>query len=117
MKTTDISFIVSLDARNYPEKITWTASDAENLPHETKSISLNVWDHRERNTLRIDLWTKDMRTDEMKKFVIDCLGGMAQSVLNSTGDSYMSSELNLLCDKLAEHVRKETSPDEGKRST
>ena len=57
--------------------------------------------------MRIDLWTKDMPVDEMKRFYVDCLGGMAQSVLNSTGDEFMASQMNDLCDKLVEHLKKE----------
>ena len=45
--------------------------------------------------------------DEMKHFYIDCLGGLAQSVLNATGDEYMNQEISALCDKLVEHVKKE----------
>lgn len=107
MRNTEINFKVELDNNNYPVKIIWQASDAKNLPNETKSISLNVWDHAERNTLRIDLWTKDMRMDDMKKFFLDCLGGMAQTILNATGDAYLSGEVNALCDKLAGHIASE----------
>jgi gliding motility-associated protein GldC len=109
MRNTDISFNVELDNNNFPVKIIWKASDAEHQPNETKSISLNVWDHQEQNTLRIDLWTKDMRIDDMKKFFLDCLGGLAQTILSSTGDSYLSGEVNALCDKLAKHIATENS--------
>ncbi len=113
MRSTDISFNIDLDNKNYPEKIIWKASDAKGIPNETRAISLNVWDHVQQNTLRIDLWTKDMRVDDMKKFFIDCLGGLAQTILNSTGDSYLSNEVNALCDKLAKHISSENqkSPD------
>ena len=52
--------------------------------------------------MRIDLWTNDMPVDEMKRFYIDCLGGMSQSVLNSTGDEFMAEEMNLLCEKISQ---------------
>jgi gliding motility-associated protein GldC len=107
MRKTDICFNIELDNNNYPEKITWKATDAEDLPGITKSISLNVWDHSQNNTLRIDLWTKEMRIDEMKKFFIDCLGGLGQTILNSTGDTYMSGEVNSLCEKLAKRLEGE----------
>ena len=48
-----------------------------------------------------------MPIDEMKRFYIDCLGGLAQSVLSSTGDEFMSQQMNDLCEKLVEHVKKE----------
>ncbi len=107
MRNTDISFKVELDNNNFPVKINWQASDAKNVPFDTQAISLNVWDPNEFNTLRIDLWTKDMRVNDMKKFFIDCLGGLAQTILNSTGDSFLSNEVNSLCEKLAKHINEE----------
>jgi gliding motility-associated protein GldC len=70
---------------------------------------LSLWDHSTKNTLRIDLWSKDMPVEDMKRFYIDCLGGLAQSVLNATGDEYMSSEMNALCDKFVTHLKNELS--------
>ena len=57
------------------------------------------------NTLKIDLWTKDMEINNMRRFYIDCIGGIGQSILNSTGDEYMSKEVNQLCDKLIEYLK------------
>jgi len=68
---------------------------------------VSLWDEKEKNTLRIDLWTKDMEVMDMKRFYIDCIGGMAQSVLNATGDEFMSQEMNALCDKLVAYLKKE----------
>jgi gliding motility-associated protein GldC len=108
MKNSEINFSIELDDENIPEKITWAATEKEGgQPDETKSISISLWDHQQQNTMRIDLWTKDMPVDEMKRFYIDCLGGLAQSVQSSTGDEFMSQQMNDLCEKLVEHVKKE----------
>ena len=106
MKKSEIKFIVTLDKENIPQKIEWNADDniSDGLL-ETKSISLSLWDEDKNNTLRIDLWTKKMKTIDMKKFYIDCLGGLSQSILNSTGDEFMSKETNKLCEKLIEHIK------------
>lgn len=108
MKKSEIKFIIELDKENIPEKIFWDADEKDNQGlSETKSISLSLWDHQNKNTMRIDLWSKDMPVDEMKRFYIDCLGGIAQSILNSTGDEFMNQEVNNLCDRLVEHVKNE----------
>lgn len=108
MKESEINLRIKLDDKNVPEKIYWNASDKEDQgEEETKSISLNIWDQLNSNTLRIDLWTKDMPVDEMKRFYVDCLGGLAQSVLNATGDEFMSKEMNGLCEKFVKHIEKE----------
>jgi len=108
MKKSKINFDIELDKENIPEKILWDATEKPvDGPEETSAITISLWDPSQRNTMRIDLWTKEMPVDEMKRFYIDCLGGMAQSILNSTGDEFMSSEMNNLCDKLVEHLKKE----------
>ena len=108
MRKSKILIEVELDDDNIPEKINWDADEkAEPGLSETKSISLSLWDHKLKNTLRIDLWSKDMPVEEMKRFYIDCIGGLSQSILNSTGDEYMSGELNAVCDKLVKHLEEE----------
>ncbi|MDL5049423.1 gliding motility protein GldC [Oscillatoria amoena NRMC-F 0135] len=110
MRKTTINFTIDLDSYNVPEKIEWNASDKpESVPTETKSISISLWDQSQKNTLRIDLWTKDMPIDEMKRFYIDCLGGLAQSILSSTNDEFMASETNALCDRLVKHLQQGNS--------
>jgi gliding motility-associated protein GldC len=107
MKQSTIRLEIDLDNNNVPEKIRWDATDKpEPGASETKSISLALWDHEQKNTLRIDLWAKDMPVDDMKRFYVDCIGGLSQSVLSATGDEYMSVEMRNLCDKLVAHLKK-----------
>jgi gliding motility-associated protein GldC len=106
MKQSNIQFTVELDANNIPDRILWDATDKpEEGLTETKAISLALWDHSQRNTLRIDLWAKDMPVEDMKRFYIDCIGGLSQSVLTATGDEHMATEMRALCDRLAKHVQ------------
>jgi len=106
MKKSTIQFTVHLDDHNTPERIEWDATDKpEPGLSETKSISIALWDHLQKNTMRIDLWSKDMPVDDMKRFYIDCIGGLSQSVLTATGDEKMASEMNSLCERLVQLVR------------
>jgi gliding motility-associated protein GldC len=107
MKNSEINFKIELDQNNVPVKILWDATDKPEAGFsESKSISLSLWDHEQKNTLRIDLWTKEMPVIEMKRFYIDCLGGLAQSVLTATGDEKMANEINSLCERLAVQASK-----------
>ena len=107
MKKTTIQFNIELDSNNVPEKIEWDATEKpESGLSETKAISINLWDHQQKNTMRIDLWAKDMPVEDMKRFYIDCVGGLSQSVLSSTGDEFIANEMNALCDRLAKHLQK-----------
>lgn len=106
MKKSTINFSVELDQNNIPDKILWEATDKPDPGlSETKAISVALWDHSQKNTLRIDLWTKEMPVDEMKRFYIDCIGGLAQSALTATGDEYMAQEINDLCERLVKHLK------------
>ena len=104
MKKSTISFEVNLDENNLAESIIWKASDNEDKEFNTKAFAISLWDPKKQNTLKIDLWTKEMRIDEMDKFLIDTLGGLSQTMLNATGDSYISKEINNLCNKLVKHI-------------
>lgn len=105
MKTSEINFKVELDNNNVPEKIWWDATEKPDPGlSETKAISISLWDQLQKNTMRIDLWSKDMPVDEMKRFYIDCLGGLAQSILTSTGDEQMCGEINALCERMAKQL-------------
>lgn len=100
-----IAFEIDLDQNNLPEKIIWKASDSDNKENITKAIAISLWDPDQNNTLKIDLWTKEMRIDEMDKFLVDTLGGLAQSMLTATGDSYISKSINDLCENLVNHMK------------
>ena len=108
MTKSEINFSIELDENNVPENINWKASDTGNNPQNTKAISLSLWDDSQFNTMRIDLWTKEMPVDDMKRFTIDCMGGLAQTIMNSTGDEFMASEINSLCDKLVDYLKKDS---------
>lgn len=106
MKKSTIQFSVELDSNNIPEKILWDATDKPEPGFtETKSVSISLWDQAQKNTLRIDLWSKDMPVDDMKKFYIDCMGGLGQSLLNATGDEHMANEIHTLCEKLVKYLK------------
>lgn len=108
MKKSEIKFTIELDEQNIPEKIFWEATDNPNgKMEETKAISISLWDNDQMNTMRIDLWSKDMRVDDMKMFFVETLAGLSETVRNSTGDEKMSSEMKDLVKKLIKLLEKE----------
>ncbi|WP_158826269.1 gliding motility protein GldC [Mucilaginibacter lacusdianchii] len=105
MKRAEIKIIVDLDDNNVPENITWESTDSktqEALP--VKSFMLALWDHNYKNTLRIDLWTKDMPVDEMKKFFFETLQTMGDSFLRATGETNIVEDLRDYCAHFAEKM-------------
>lgn len=85
MKKSEIKFTVQLDANNIPEAIEWDASDSGETKHQCKAMMLSMWDKNEDNTLRIDLWTKEMKVDEMKLFFHQTLVSMINTLEKATG--------------------------------
>lgn len=85
MKTTEITFKVTVDENNLPQKIQWDAPDSGEKS-ECKSVMIALWDAKENNTLRIDLWTKDMMVDEMKKFYHQNVVTLTDTYSRATGD-------------------------------
>lgn len=92
MKTSEINFTVTLDENNLPEKIDWKATDG-NEESSSKSVMISLWDAKENNTLRIDLWTKDMMVDEMKQFYHQSLLSMADTFERATGEAQIAKEM------------------------
>ena len=106
MKNSTIQFNITLDNNNVPEKIQWDANDKpDGGLTETKSISVSVWDHDQKNTLRIDLWTKDMPVDEMKIFYHQTLVSMADTFQRATGDEKMADTMRDFCEYFAEKLQ------------
>ena len=92
MKTSDINFKVTLDENHLPEKLNWSASDGGGAG-ECKSMMVALWDSKENNTLRIDLWTKDMSVDEMKKFYHQNIMTLTDTYLRATGDALVADKV------------------------
>lgn len=105
MKTAEIKLTITLDDNNVPENILWESTDSENkeaLP--VKSMMLALWDHQYKNTLRIDLWTKEMAVDEMKRFFYETLQTMGDSFLRATGETNIVEDLRDYCAHFAEKM-------------
>jgi len=104
MKKTQITFNVELDENKIPEKITWSASDGGVENKSSKAVFLSVWDHDPQETLKIDLWTKDMPIDQMNVFFHQSLVTMAQTFFRATQNEKMTATMNDFCEYFATHL-------------
>lgn len=102
--TSEIQFTVELDENRIPENIYWSAEDGGIKDESSKAIMLAVWDHKQKDTLRMDLWTKDMPVDEMKQFFHQTLTSMASTFERATNDEKMSATMRDFCDYFAEKL-------------
>ena len=102
--TSKIELNVELDENRVPEKIHWTAQDGGITNEEAKAMMLAVWDAKAQETLRIDLWTKDMPVDEMKVFFHQTLVAMSDTFNRATQDEKMTATMKDFCDYFAEKL-------------
>lgn len=99
-----IEIDVTLDENKIPEKLHWTAADGGVKNEETKALMLSVWDSKSKESLRIDLWTKDMPMDEMKLFFHQTLSAMADTFERATNDEKMSATMRDFTEYFAEKL-------------
>ncbi|OED39554.1 gliding motility protein GldC [Flavobacteriaceae bacterium (ex Bugula neritina AB1)] len=100
----EIKIEIELDENKVPEKLNWTAKDGGVENEETKAMLLSVWDYKNKESLRIDLWTKDMPVDEMKIFFHQTLVSMSDTFHRATQDEKMSETMKDFCDYFAEKL-------------
>ncbi|KGO88775.1 gliding motility protein GldC [Flavobacterium suncheonense] len=100
----EIKLTVELDENRVPEKLSWTAKDGGVNAEEAKAMLLSIWDSKAQETLRIDLWTKDMPVDEMKVFFHQTLVAMADTFHRATEDEKMTATMRDFCDYFAEKL-------------
>lgn len=99
-----VIFNIELDENKIPENITWTAKDGGIENEESKSILLAIWDSKAKESLRMDLWTKDMPVDEMKLFFHQNFVAMADIFQRATGDEKMSETMRDFASYFAEKM-------------
>ncbi len=102
--TSEIKFFVELDENKVPERLSWTAQDGGVQAEDAKAIMLSIWDSKAQESLRIDLWTKDMPVDEMKLFFHQTLVAMSDTFKRATDDEKMSDTMKDFCDYFAEKL-------------
>lgn len=104
MSTSKIELNIELDDNKVPENLSWTAADGGIQDEEAKAILLSVWDNKSKETLRIDLWTKDMPIDEMKQFFHQTLVAMSDTFYRATQDEKMTATMKDFCEYFAEKL-------------
>lgn len=109
VKTSKVSVEVGLNENNLPIKMRWTAPDGEVENSPAKAMLLSLWDPTQNNTMKIDLWTKDMSVEEMKQFFHQTLLTLSDTFERATGEHNICEDLRDYCLHFAEKM--EILPD------
>ncbi len=110
VKKSEIHFTVELDKDSVPEKIFWQATDNPNEGlSDTNAVAIGIWDNYHKGTLKLDLWTNNMDVYDMKRFCIEVISGVADTLQGATGDVRMADQIESLCKELSGQLKKEIS--------
>jgi len=104
VKKTQVKIDVGLDENNIPEEMQWTALDGGVLDMETKAMLLSFWDAEKQETLKMDLWVKDMPMDQMQLFFHQTLMSLSDTYYRATQDEKMTASMKDFCDFFAEKL-------------
>jgi|SRR5210317_748460 gliding motility-associated protein GldC len=104
VKKTQVKIDVGLDENNIPEEMQWTAPDGGVLDMETKAMLLSFWDAEKQETLKMDLWVKDMPMDQMQLFFHQTLMSLSDTYYRATQDEKMTASMKDFCDFFAEKL-------------
>lgn len=93
-KNSDITIKIGNDENNNPESIQWIASDSgvKEL-RESKAMFLSFWDVKENNSMRIDLWNKDLMVEEMYFFIYQNIISMSETMTKATNDQELAQDM------------------------
>ena len=100
----EINIKVGLDENKVPEELFWSADDGDIKDMEAKALLLSVWDSENKDTYKINLWTKEMPVNEMIQFYHQTLVAMADTFETATSDDKMSATMRDFCDYYAEKM-------------
>lgn len=105
VKTSEIAVKVGLNENNLPIAMKWSAQDGQVENAATRAMLLSLWDPESKNTMKIDLWTKDMSVEEMKQFFHQTLLTLADTFERATGEHNISEDLRDYCYHFAEKMK------------
>lgn len=109
-KKSDISIEVGLNSNNLPLQIDWSASDTGNQKQRAAAMFLGFWNPELKETMKVDLWVKDLSVEEMKQFFHQTLLTMADTFEKATGEKNITDDLRDYCYHFAEKM--EILPEE-----
>jgi gliding motility-associated protein GldC len=106
MEDSTITVKVRLDEDKFPQQIEWNATGST-VEHtqQAKGILLSFWDGEEKTAMRIDLWTKEMRVDEMADFFYQTLITMADTYNRATHQKELTEEMKAFAKSFYEKFR------------
>lgn len=85
---------IELDDEKMPQNISWDAGNNDDTGFkQSKAFFLSLFDKNDRDTLELDLWTKDMQVIEMDRFVFQTLNSLSEMYFRATKNTDLANEM------------------------
>jgi gliding motility-associated protein GldC len=105
MISSSITINISLDNDRIPESIHWSATDlAGDTMNEAKAMLLAFFDKESKDTLKIDLWTKELQVMEMDRFFYQTLRSLADTYKRATSNTKLADQMQQFAQFFGEEV-------------
>ncbi len=105
MSDKQIRINVQLDDKQVPEKIIWEADDGQGKQQVCKAMLLALFDEQTLETLKIDLWTKEMQVTEMDRFFFQTLRAMADTYFKATQNAQLATDMQRFVQYFGEQTK------------
>lgn len=94
-RNSEINIEVTVNEEKVPTTIRWIATDHPDAgsPQSAKAMLLAFFDEETKDTLKIDLWTRQMQVVEMDRFFYQTLRAMADTYFKATGNKELAGEM------------------------
>ena len=101
----NLKFEIELDENHLPLKIKMNSGDNNVDEDSIKALMISAWSAYSKETLRVDLWTKDMPVNDMFIMFHQTMLGMAVSLEKSTGHNKLAGALRDYCHFFSEQTK------------
>ncbi len=109
-KEAEIIFKVRLDEENIPESIHWDATDSDiDGLKACSAMLISIWDHERKNSLSIDLWTKEMTVEEINIHYFQTFVGLAETYRRATNNKEIADMIKRFGREFADRAIEESS--------
>lgn len=94
-KTLRLAINVGLDEASMPVHMDWVAEGSPDnpAPQECKGMLLSIFDKETLDTLKIDLWTKEMQVVEMDRFMFQTLRALGDTYFKATQNHELATDM------------------------
>ena len=97
----NIRLDIELNEEKIPVDIKWSASTKDG-EEACKAFMLSIFEKKTKETLKIDLWTKDMQVMEMDRFFFHTLRSMTETYFKATQNKDLARDMHAFVEYFGE---------------